>query len=483
MSFSMVLRIIGVLLMMFSLSMLPPVAVGLWYNDPAWIDFIYSFFMVLIVGVFCWFPCRKIKQDLKVRDGFVIVFLFWVVISAFASLPFLLTGSVHISVTDALFEAVSGVTTTGASVIEGIEKLPRSILYYRQQLHFLGGMGIVVLAVAILPMLSIGGLQLYRAEVPGPAKDTKITPRIAETAKALWSIYVGLVLLCAFFYYAAGMPLFDAVGESFSTVATGGFSMYDASLGYYDKPLINIVGTVFMFLGGVNFTLHFTALQRRSIMCFWQDKEFQLYIGLIMSSAAITSIVLITHGTYENIAISINKALFSVVSLATTTGLTVAPFQEWPSFVPLMLMVLGLIGGSAFSTSGGIKVIRLLLMHKQGIREIKRLIHPQAVMPIKLNNKTVSDELIQAVWGFIAAFILLFTLLSLLLAALGMNIETILGSLIACLANVGAGIGKIADNFAGLNNPSKWVLIFAMIVGRLEIFTVLVLFVPEFWRR
>ncbi len=478
----MVLRIIGILLMIFSLSMLPPVAVGLWYGDAMWKEFLYSFLMTLFCGVFCWFPYRKINRDLKIRDGFIIVFLFWIVIGAFASMPFLLIKSMNIPITDAMFEAVSGVTTTGASVLKGIEHLPRSVLYYRQQLHFLGGMGIVVLAVAILPMLGIGGMQLYRAEVPGPAKDTKITPRIAETAKALWYIYVGLILLCALFYTAAGMPLFYAIGESFSTVATGGFSMYDSSLGYYNKPLVNLVGTVFMFLGGVNFTLHFTTLQKRSIKYCWCDKEFQVYTGLVMLSVIITSIVLIAYGTYKSPAIAVNEALFNAVSLATTTGLVVAPFQEWPLFIPLMLMVSGVIGGCAFSTSGGIKVIRLLLMYKQGIREIKRLIHPQAVMPIKLNGKNVSEELVQAIWGFIAAFILLFVLLSLLLAAFGMNVETILGSLIACLANVGAGVGQIADGFSGLNQPSKWVLIFAMIAGRLEIFTVLVLFVPEFWR-
>lgn len=483
MSYATICRVLGVFLMLFSLSMLPPVGVSLWYGDGGALTFVVSFCATLATGFSLWFLNHRAIKEMKIRDGFIVVTLFWIVLSLFAALPLMLSRHPHLGLTDAIFEAVSGLTTTGATVLSNIDLLPHAILYYRQQLHFLGGMGVVILAVAILPMLGIGGLQLYQAEIPGPAKDTKLTPRIAETAKALWYIYFGLTILCALSYWAAGMPLFNAIGESYSTVATGGFAMHDRSFGFYNSSLINYIGAIFMFLGGTNFTLHFAALQRGKVNVFWKDEEFRVYFRIILFGFLTTVTILFLYGTYEAPYETISKSLFNSMSLATTTGLTVAKFQLWPSFIPLLYMVLGVIGGCASSTSGGIKVIRLLLMFRQGTREIRRLIHPSAIIPVKLGGNNVSEPLIQAIWGFIAAFLLLFVFFALLLAAFGMDIETILGALVACLANVGVGVGSVTNGFGELSVPCKWILSFAMILGRLEIFTVLVLFMSDFWRR
>lgn len=483
MNYATIFRILGVFLMLFSISMLPPVAVSIWYGDGDGLPFVWSFCATLVTGFSLWFLNYHSTKDMKIRDGFIVVTLFWVVLSAFAALPLKLSMHPNLALTDAVFEAVSGLTTTGATVLTNIDLLPHAILYYRQQLHFLGGMGVVVLAIAILPMLGIGGLQLYQAEIPGPAKDTKLTPRIAETAKALWYIYFGLMVLCALSYWVAGMPLFNAIGESFSTISTGGFAMHDDSFGYYNSITINYIAVVFMFLAGTNFTLHFAALQRGQLKVFWLDEEFRSYCQIILIGSFVVVGMLFLYGTYQQPHIAFNKGIFNSVSVATTTGLTVAKFQLWPSFIPLLFMVLGIIGGCASSTSGGIKVVRLLLMFRQGIREVRRLIHPRAIIPVKLEGRNVSDTLIQAIWGFIAAFILLFVFFALLLAAQGMNAETSLGALVACLANVGVGLGEVTDGFGNITPTCKWILTFAMILGRLEIFTVLVLFMPDFWRR
>lgn len=483
MRYGTIFRVLGIFLMLFSISMLPPIGVGLWYDDKGWFPFFIAFCTTLLTGFVLWFLNYHVRQEMKIRDGFLIVALFWFVLSIFGALPLMLSTHLDLGLTDAVFEAVSGLTTTGASVLNNIDHLSHAVLYYRQQLHFLGGMGVVILAVAVLPMLGIGGLQLYQAEIPGPAKDTKLTPRIAETAKALWYIYFGLTMLCSAAYWAAGMPLFNAIGESYSTVSTGGFAMHDESMQYYNSDLINYIGVMFMFLGGVNFSLHFAVLRHGNLKIFLQDEEFKMYCRILFLGAFITIAILFCYGTYLNPEEAINKGLFNAVSIATTTGYTVASFQAWPSLIPLLFMVLPLIGGCASSTSGGIKVIRLLLLLRQGIREIRRLIHPNAIIPIKVGGTHVNDTLIQGVWGFIAAFLLLFVFLSLILASLGMGIESILSALIACMTNLGVGAGDVANGFGHLTSSCKWVLICAMVLGRLEIFTVLVLLMPDFWRR
>lgn len=483
MQFGVVFRVLGVLMMIFSFSVLPPAFIALYFHDGAWLPFLFSFCLTLLTGFVVWHPFRYCNRDLKIRDGFVVVILFWSVLSLLGAIPFMIAEHPHQSFTDGVFESMSGLTTTGASILTDIDYLPHAIKFYRQELQFLGGMGIVVLAVAVLPMLGIGGLQLYRAEIPGPAKDTKLTPRIKETAKALWYIYVGLTVTCAFAYWVSGMHIFDAIGESFGTISTGGFSMHDASFGYYHNPFIEMVAVIFMILGSTNFSLHFLFLQHRGYAHYWRDQEFRLYIFLLLGSTVITAITLICYHTYSHPSIAISEAVFNAISLGTNTGFVSEPIQQWPTFLPLMLMISTMIGGCAASTSGGVKVIRLLLLCKQGFREIKRLIHPNAVLPIKIGNKRVPENIVEAVWGFLAIFVSLFVLFALVLMGMGLDFTTSFGALVACFANAGVGIGDVSTSFAGLNAVCKWVLIFAMLAGRLEIFTLLVIFTPAFWRR
>jgi trk system potassium uptake protein TrkH len=385
--------------------------------------------------------------------------------------------------TDAMFESVSGLTTTGATVITRIDDLPMSILYYRQQLQWLGGMGIIVLAVAVLPMLGIGGMQLYRAETPGPIKDNKLTPRITETAKALWYIYLGLTVACALAYWVAGMSLFDAVGHAFSTVAIGGFSTHDASIGHFNSPLIDIIAVVFMFLAAINFSLHFLALRHRSVMGYLRDSEFRFYVLLLSSVIVITVLGLYLTETYDRWQDALVNGLFQAVSIGTTAGFTTAEFYNWPGFIAILLLFSSFVGGCAGSTGGGIKVIRVLLLVKQGMREITRLIHPNAKIPVRLGDKTVSSRVVEAVWGFFALYVASFTVMYLALATTGLDLMTAFSAVAACINNLGPGLSDVGAHYADMHDPGKWILCFAMLLGRLEIFTLLVLLTPAFWRR
>ncbi len=483
MQYKVIFRILGLLLMVFSLSMLPPLVVALGYHEKVWHTFLLSFGVTLGTGLVLWLPFHNYKRELKARDGFLIASLYWSVLSFFAALPFVFASNPPVGWLDGIFEAVSGLTTTGASILSGLDQLPRSVLYYRQQLCFLGGMGIIVLAVAVLPMLGIGGMQLYRTEIPGPIKDAKLTPRIAETAKMLWFIYISLNLVCILAYWLTGMSWFEAIGEGFSTVSTSGFNMHDNSFAYYNSRAIEVVGIIFMVLGGTNFSLHFLVLRTRSLISYWQDEEFRAFITILVGISTITFLMLLTHQVYKEHHQAIIHSLFTVVSLITTTGFTAAPFDVWPTFVPVLIMLATLIGGCGGSTSGGMKVIRLLMLSKQGVREIKRLLHPNAILTIKFGRQILPEHVLQAMWSFISVFLLLYALLILSLMATGLDFHTAFGAGTAALANVGAGIGDIAHGFGQLNPYAKGLLIFAMLAGRLEIFTLLVLFTPAFWKR
>ncbi|MBA1329824.1 potassium transporter [Candidatus Endoriftia persephone str. Guaymas] len=474
---------LGILLMVFSLTMIPPMLVSLWYWDGAFIGFTDGFMLTLGLGVLIWLPVRGRRQELRVRDGFLVVVMFWTVLGLTGSLPFLLAAQTGMSLTDSVFESISGLTTTGATVIVGIDHLPPSILFYRQQLQWLGGMGIIVLAVAVLPMLGIGGMQLYRAETPGPMKDSKLTPRITETAKALWLIYLGLTIACALAYWGAGMSLFDAVGHAFSTVAIGGFSTHDASMGYFDSTLIKMVAVVFMLLSGANFALHFVAVRRRSLKIYLADSEFLFYLTSLGLVFLAVTLALYGMGTYTDWSEAFTKGLFQAVSIGTTTGFTTADYSLWPGFVAILLLFSSFIGGCAGSTGGGIKVIRFLLLIKQGFREINRLIHPSALIPIRIGGKTVPTRVVEAVWGFFALYMASFTLMYLALALTGLGLMTAFSAVAASINNLGPGLAGVGANYAGLNDPAKWILCFAMLLGRLEIFTLLVLLTPAFWRK
>lgn len=476
------LRILGLLLMLFSLTLLPPIGVSVVFKDGQIALFGAAASLIFGAGFASWIPTRRQKRELRIRDGFVITVLFWLVLGSAGSVPLALSDQLNISITDALFESISGLTTTGATVIVGLDDLPKSILFYRQQLQWLGGMGIVVLAVAILPMLGIGGMQLYRAETPGPVKDAKLSPRIAETAKALWLIYLSLTAACAFAYWISGMELFDAICHAFSTIAIGGFSTYDASIGHFNSVTIEIVAIIFMIISGMNFALHFIAWHNNSLKHYGADPEWKIYLLFLTGLSLLVSLVLVDHGTYQ-IDEAFRKGIFEAVSIATTTGFSTSDYGTWPTFIPFLLLMSAFIGACAGSTGGGIKIIRMLLLYKQGTREIKRLIHPNAVIPIKIGLKPVGSRVIDAVWGFLAAYVLAFAILMLLCMALGEDPITAYSAVGACLNNLGPGLGDAALNYAGLSDGTKYILSFAMLLGRLELFTLLVVLSPSFWER
>jgi len=483
MQFSVVQRILGLLIMVFSVTMLPPALVGFWYQDQSILPFIEGFLILLFSGFLVWFPVRTLRHELRLRDGFVIVVLFWAGLGVAGGVPLMLSDQPQISVTDAVFESISGLTTTGATVITGLDTLPKSILFYRQLLQWLGGMGIIVLAVAILPMLGVGGMQLYRAETPGPVKDSKLTPRITETAKALWIIYLTLTVACMFAYWLAGMGAFDALAHSFSTVAIGGFSTHDASIGYFNSPAIEGVAIFFMLISGVNFALHFFSWRALTFRNYWQDSELRIYLAGIFATSFVVVLFLYFSNTTTSLLLAIRQGLFQTVSVATTTGFATTNFSLWPVFIPVLLLLASFVGGCAGSTGGGMKVIRVLLILKQGMREVKRLVHPNATFIIKVGKKPLPDNVIEAVWGFFSAYVFVFVLIMLVMLATGMDQVTAFSSVAASLNNLGPGLGDVATNYASIKDVEKWALCVAMLMGRLEIFTLLVIMSPAFWRR
>lgn len=496
-------RVVGILLTLFSITSLPPIVIGLLYRDPinSLTPFAGAFAATVFAGLLLFIPARNHVGQLRLRDGFLIVVLFWAVLGLFGSIPFYLYSPLDLSVAGAIFESMSGLTTTGATVIVGLDLLPKSILFYRQQMQWLGGMGIIVLAIAVLPILGIGGQQLFKAETPGISKD-KLTPRIAGTAKALWYIYLGLTILCALAYWAAGMSLFDAVGHSFSTVAIGGFSTHDNSIGYFDSASIEMVAVLFMFISGVNFALHFAATRKLDFSVgfkedrkwtfrygfglkfrhYWQDEEFRTYILIAVVLTLITSSYLYLSDTSEW-KDSLRNGLFHVVSIGTTTGFTSEEYFNWPGFLPILLLFASFAGGCTGSTGGGMKVIRVLLLFKQGQREMRRLLHPYATIVVKIGKQTMSNRMIDVVWGFFASYLALLAVMLLLLMAAGLDQESAFSAVVACLNNLGPGLGMVAANYSSLGDFSLSVLSIAMLFGRLEIFTLLVLFTPAFWRQ
>jgi len=482
MNWAVVQRILGLLLMMFSITMLPPILFSLYFNDQSWLVFVQSFGLTLAAGILIWLPVHRSRKDLRLRDGFLVVAAFWTVLGTFGAAPFFFADSLSLSTTDAIFESMSGLTTTGATVLTGLDDLPVSILYYRQQLQWLGGMGIIVLAVAVLPMLGVGGMQLYRAEAPGPVKDTKLTPRITETAKALWYVYLAFTIACMLSYRLAGMGWFDALCHAFSTVAIGGFSTHDASMAYFDSGIINAVAIVFMFTAGINFSLHFFAWRYVSIKHYVKDPEFRAYSFILIALSLIVVATLYQYRGFVDPEQTLIDGVFQAVSISTTTGFTTEDFSLWPAALPVMLIFASFIGGSAGSTAGGIKVIRWLLIYKQGAREVARLIHPSAEIPVKLGNTAVPYRVVDAVWGFFSVYVVVFSVMMIAMMATGLDQVTAFSAVAASLNNLGPGLGDVTSGFMTVNDPAKWIAIAGMLLGRLEIFTLLVLITPTFWR-
>jgi len=477
-----IIRILGLLVALLSVTMLPPAMVSMIYRDGGGVPFLMGFLCCLFTGFLAWYPFRNQKTDLRSREGFLIVVLFWLVLASFSAIPLILLDQPSLSITDAFFESFSGLTTTGATILNHIDGLPHAVLWYRQQLQWLGGMGIIVLAVAVLPMLGIGGMQLYRAEIPGPVKDSKMTPRIADTAKHLWYIYLSLTVACASAYWLAGMSVFDAICHSFSTVAIGGFSTHDASMGYFDSPVINVVCVFFLIIASVNFALHYAVVQSKSLKNYFYDPEFKVFLAIQVVLTLICFTVLLTSGTYQDSDKAFDQALFQSVSISTTAGFTTTSFADWPTLLPVLLIFSSFIGGCAASTAGGMKVVRVLLLYLQGLRELNRLVHPRAIFKIKMGRKVLPDRVVEAVWGFFSAYAAVFVICMLLLLATGMDDITAFTAVAAAINNLGPGLGEVAANFSSIGDASKWVLIMAMLFGRLEIFTLLVLFTPGFWR-
>ena len=474
-------RILGILLMLFSSAMLAPLIIALLADDNTVSGFLSALCISFLSGLALWLPTRGSRHELRIRDGFLITSLFWVVLGLFGALPFALTDSLALSPIESIFESISGLTTTGATVIVGLDHLPQSILLYRQLLQWLGGIGIIVVAVAVLPMLGIGGMQLYRAETPGPSKDSKLTPRVTGTAKALFTVYVGLTLTCALAYYIAGMSGFDAICHAFSTVAIGGFSTHDASMGYFESDKILIICSIFMVISAINFGLHFQAWKHRNMGVYRKDSESRFFISVLLIGIVITCIYLWKTGTL-NTSDSIIHGVFHAISITTTTGFATQDFSVWPSFLPVMLIMFSFMGGCVGSTGGGIKAMRLMLIYKQGIRELKQLVHPQAVIPLKVGKRRVEATVVSAVWSFFAVYVISYIIILLALMAVGMDFITAYSAVAASLNNLGPGLGEVASNYSSVSDSAMGILCFAMLLGRLEIFTLLVLFTPMFWR-
>ncbi len=473
-------KLLGLFLLLYSLTLLPPLLLALHTRDGGELPLLYSLLVTAGAGLSMWYPLRRYQRELKTRDGFLIVGVFWFALGLLSSLPFQFGPGV--SLTDAFFESVSAFTTTGATVLTGLDSMPHSILLYRQQLQWLGGMGVIVLTVAILPMLGIGGMQLYKAETPGPFKEEKIAPRITHAARSFWLIYSGLTLACAIGYWAAGMSLFDAVAHSFSTLSTGGFSTHDASLGWFHSPAVEAVAIVFMLLGGVNFSIHYLAIVHRQPLAYFRDREVRVYFAYVAIASLLIAAELFRTHYHDDFGSALRYSLFHTASVVTSTGYVTEDFAHWPDFVPVLLFFLSFVGGCGGSTAGGMKVIRFILMFKQSPRLLLQLLHPKLVRPLKLGNRVIPERVVEAVWGFFSVYIATFAVFMLLLMATGLDQVSAFSAVATSMNNFGPGLGEVAVNFQNISDTAKWLLALAMLMGRLEIFTVLVLLTPEFWR-
>ncbi len=474
-------KVLGALLMLASLFPIPALLLALVLGENTVAAFTQTFVITAALGLALWWPVRRVRQPLRLRDGFLITTAAWSLASLASTLPFMLAPPA-LSFTHAVFEAVSGLTTTGATTIDGLDGLPRSMLLYRQSLNFYGGMGLVLLAVAILPMLRVGGMQLFRAEATGPTKDTKLTPRIAETAKALWRVYLGLNILCALAFWAAGMSLFDAICHALSTVSTAGFSTHDASFSYWNNPMIDMVAVCFMLVGGINFGLHYVAWRRATMAPYRRDTELRFFLLLALVVALVVALALWLGGEYQNPGTALRYAVFQTVSNLTTTGFTTSDFTVWPSFAPLLLVLVAFVGGSSGSTSGGMKVARVTMAVRQGLREVKQLVHPRGQFIVKMGGRQVPERIVLSVSGFCTLYVMCFAGVMLALSATGIDLVTAFSAAAASINNLGPGLGDISVHFGALPTSAVWICTVGMLLGRLEVFTVLVLFAPSFWR-
>ena len=473
-----IFRFVGVLLILFAISLIAPLLISLYFGDGSHYAFVKSIVIILLVGfLFASFKPSS-NENLRTREGIIITIFSWLSLALCGSLPFILSEE-SMNFIDAWFESMSGLTTTGATIMQRIDIIPESLLFYRQFLQWLGGMGIILLAIAVLPILGVGGMQLYRTEVPGPVKDNKLTPRITETAKLLWSIYIVLTIVCMLAYKLAGMSYFEAINHSFSTVSIGGFSTYGDNFGHFDSPAIQLVAIVFMLFSAVNFTLHFYAWRLKSIKPYFDDTEWKFFIGCIV--AILLAICVLWLDNIKDGG-SLTATLFQSVAIATTTGFTLDNYNGFSINILFFLFAVSCVGCCAGSAGGGIKMVRFLLVIKQGHRECKRMVHQHGVFNVRLGNNIVTDRILESVWGFCSIYMMTFFIIMAALLLTGADHITAWSATVATLNNLGPGLGEVASNYAGMSAIQKSILSFAMLIGRLEIFTFVVLLIPMTWR-
>lgn len=480
MNYKSIFNLLGILLGLFSLSFIPPLILTFVYSESGREIFLYSFIFLFFLGGTLWVSTRQKNLPLNISDGFIITTMFWVVLACAGSIPFYFFG---LSIGDSIFESVSGITTTGATTIIGLDTLPKSILLYRQLLQWIGGMGLIILAVAVMPALGIGGGQLYKMELPGSHGNQKLTPKITDSAKALWKIYVGLTVLCATLYLISGMSLFDSIAHSLSTVAGGGFSTHDDSIGFFDSGLIEAVCIVFMLLSAASFAVHYAAIFGGKPLKYFYDSEFRFFLSVIILIIMISLLVHIISNSNAHIFYAIKSIIFHTVSIVTTSGFTTENFSLWPGFLPYLLLVGAFMGACSQSVGGGIKAWRVLIMINQAYKEILKTIHPNAVLTSKIGSKVIDAKIAEKVWGFFSIYVFIFMFLLMAMLGTGLSFESAFSAVGACLNNLGPGLGDVASNYTNVSGIGKIILCFAMILGRLEIFTLLVLFTPAFWRR
>lgn len=480
-----VIRALGLLLIVFSIAYFMPLVSALIYGETDILhDFMLAMAWTFCAGLLMWFFTRRHKGELSARHGFLLVFGMWTAMPAFATLPLLLALP-GLSFTDAYFETMSGLSTTGATILTGLDTLSPSINVWRHELNWLGGMGIIVLAVAILPLLGVGGRQLFKAETPGPMKDSSLTPRITETARNLWLVYLVITLICIALLKLAGMNWLDAICHAFATMGLGGFSTHDASIGYFNSPLIEFILIVFMLLAGMNFATHFLAIRGKNLRIYRQDVEGLATLSLILTSCLGIAYFLWWQGTYPDYVTALRHASFNLVSLATDCGFASVDFAQWPVFAPLWMLFLSCITASSGSTGGGIKMVRTLILFNQAGREFLKLLHPSAVNPMKIGGHVVANNIVFSVLGFIFLYFMTVVTLTFILLISGLDFISAFSAIIACINNAGPGLNAVgpASNYSILNDFQTWICILAMLLGRLEIFTVLILFTPRFWQR
>ena len=479
-----VANVLGRLLSIFSFAYLMPIAAAIYYNDGTTADFVAAMVISLLGGLTLYFTTRANYRELKPRDGFLLVSSVWVLMASIATIPLLLVYDT-MSFTDAFFETISGLTTTGATVMTNLDHAPPAINLWRHELNWLGGMGLIVLAVAVLPMLGVGGMQLYKAETPGPMKDAKLTARIADTAKALWLVYVGFTIACTLLLQQAGLSWLDAICHTFAAMSLGGFSTRDASVGAFDNPQVEFILIVFMMIAAMNFATHFLAIRGRDLRTYWRDMEVRGVIGLIVASCFGVALYVWLEGTYEDYPTALRHVSFNLVSIGLSSGFVSQDYEKWPVFAPLWMMFLANITCSSGSTGGGIKMIRTLILAKQANRELTRLVHPAIVNPVKVGGSPIPNNVVIAVLGFIFLYFMSVVMLTFLLILSGLDFISALGAVVGSITNAGPGLGVVgpSSNYAGLTDFQTWVCSFTMLLGRLEVLSLAVVFTPQFWRK